>query len=109
MPTELGELVEFLHHGNTQIRQIAVENLVPYSKAQPSIFKSNQLAPVRDLKLLVKDYAPIAKHVLDILINLSTDHEILKFLAEDDALLESILLRITVRALLPNSPQRPPD
>ena len=73
------QLVEFLHHGNTQIRQIgtapphtgtsptfpnndahplfsAAENLLPYSKTQPSIFKTAQLAPVKDLKLLVKDY-----------------------------------------------------
>ncbi|KAL9585386.1 MAG: hypothetical protein Q9212_001568, partial [Teloschistes hypoglaucus] len=136
MPTELEELVEFLHHGNTQIRQIgkcpsthcprtgqnlvlrslnsylkhitilpepsltrtstlAVENLVPYSKTQPSIFKTAQLTPIKDLKLLVKDYPPIAKNALTILINISTDPEILKSLAEDDALLESIFIRVT--------------
>jgi hypothetical protein len=51
------QLVEFLHHGNTQIRQVAAEHLVGYSTAQPAIFKSSQLAPVNDLKLLVKDYS----------------------------------------------------
>lgn len=69
------KLVEFLHHGNTQIRQIgmsytstsaglsteflyeATENLVSYSKNQPAIFKTGQLTPIRDLKLLVKDYS----------------------------------------------------
>lgn len=70
------QLVEFLHHGNTQIRQIgmhngdflvldlglmvvstAAENLVGYSSSQPSIFKTGQLTPVKDLKLLVKDYS----------------------------------------------------
>jgi hypothetical protein len=51
------QLVEFIHHGNTPIRQLAVENLIPYSLSQPSIFKKNQLLPVRDLKLLVRDYA----------------------------------------------------
>ena len=56
MPSELEDLVEFLHHGNTQIRQIAVENLLPYSTTQPDIFKKPQLVPVQDLKLLVKDY-----------------------------------------------------
>ncbi|KAL9127704.1 MAG: hypothetical protein Q9217_003477 [Psora testacea] len=56
MPTELEELVEFLHHGNTQIRQIATENLVPYSKVQPKIFVTKELVPVKDLKLLVRDY-----------------------------------------------------
>ncbi|KAL8986570.1 MAG: hypothetical protein Q9177_004154, partial [Variospora cf. flavescens] len=94
-PTELEELVGFLHHGNTQIRQIAAENLVPYSKTQPSIFKNGQLTPIKDLKLLVKDYAPIAKIALTILINISTDPEILKSLSEDDAFLETIMARIT--------------
>ncbi|KAL8923756.1 MAG: hypothetical protein Q9172_003002 [Xanthocarpia lactea] len=103
MATELEELIEFLHHGNTQIRQIGTpsaglkttENLVPYSKTQPAIFKSGQLSPVKDLKLLVKDYAPIASSALTILINISVDPEILKFLAEDDVFLENILNRIT--------------
>jgi len=35
----------------------AAENLVPYSKSFPSIFKSGQCTPARDLKLLIKDYA----------------------------------------------------
>ncbi|KAL8862396.1 MAG: hypothetical protein Q9178_001405 [Gyalolechia marmorata] len=73
----------------------STENLVPYSKSQPVIFKSGQLSPVKDLKLLVKDYAPIAKSALTILINISVDPEILKSLAEDDVFLESILNRIT--------------
>ncbi|KAF2135389.1 uncharacterized protein K452DRAFT_23168 [Aplosporella prunicola CBS 121167] len=95
MPTELEELVEFLHHGNTQIRQIAAENLVGFSTAQPSLFKRNQLEPIKDLKLLVKDYTPIAKNALTMLINLSDDEEVRKSLVEDNALLETILLRIT--------------
>ncbi|KAI9699499.1 MAG: hypothetical protein M1820_007130 [Bogoriella megaspora] len=113
-------LVEFLHHGNTQIRQIgngfshricrvailifwsqAAENLVGYSSTQPEIFKTGQLTPVKDLKLLIKDYPvepspnPISKNALTILINLSGDAEVLKFLAEDNAFLESLLLRIS--------------
>ncbi|KAL2005030.1 hypothetical protein VTN00DRAFT_2880 [Thermoascus crustaceus] len=95
MPTELEELVEFLHHGNTQIRQIACENLLGYSTAQPSLFKRQQLLPVRDLKLLVRDYAPIAKNALTILINLSADEEVLANLAEDDAFLETLLAKVT--------------
>ena len=34
----------------------AVEALVPYSLSQPAIFKTNELLPVKDLKLLVRDY-----------------------------------------------------
>ncbi|EFR05517.1 hypothetical protein MGYG_08533 [Nannizzia gypsea CBS 118893] len=95
MPTELEELVDFLHHGNTQIRQIACENLVGYSASQPVLFKRHQLLPVRDLKLLVRDYPPIAKDALTILINLSADDEVLKELAEDDAFLEALLKKVT--------------
>ncbi|KAH9826438.1 hypothetical protein Tdes44962_MAKER03431 [Teratosphaeria destructans] len=89
MPTELEELVEFLHHGNTQIRQIG------YSTAQPSLFKRNQLEPVRDLKLLIKDYASIARNALTILVNITEDKEVLESLARDDAFLESLLRRVT--------------
>ncbi|KAL2443730.1 Protein HGH1-like protein [Exophiala dermatitidis] len=94
MPTELEELVEFLHHGNTQIRQIACEHLVGHS-SEPSIFKKPQLVPVQDLKLLVKDYPPIAKNALTILVNLSRDAEILENLAADDAFLDTLLKKIT--------------
>ncbi|KAJ4412373.1 Protein hgh1 [Didymella pomorum] len=95
MPTELEELVEFLHHGNTQIRQAAAEHLVGYSQADVPLFKRNQLEPVKDLKLLVKDYAPIAKNALTILINISADLEVLKDISKDDAFLELLLSRIT--------------
>ncbi|KAK3705458.1 Protein hgh1 [Vermiconidia calcicola] len=95
MPSELEDLVEFLHHGNTQIRQISVEELVPYSTAQPDIFKRHQLLPIKDLKLLIKDYPPIAKNVFTILVNLSEDAEVLKILMDDDAFLESLLRRVT--------------
>ncbi|KAF2133179.1 DNA-binding protein-like protein HGH1 [Dothidotthia symphoricarpi CBS 119687] len=95
MPTELEDLVEFLHHGNTQIRQAAVEHLVGYSQTDVPLFKRNQLEPVKDLKLLVKDYAPIAKNAFTILINISSDTEITKTLAKDDAFLETLLSRIT--------------
>ncbi|TID25126.1 dna-binding protein hgh1 [Venturia nashicola] len=96
MSSELEELVQFLTHGNTQIRQIAVENLVGFSTSNhQSVFKINNLKPIKDLKLLVRDYEPISKNSLTILINLSNDREVLKDLATDDAFLETLLLRIT--------------
>lgn len=51
---------------------------------------------MKDLKLLIKDYAPIAKNALTILVNISSDSEVLKSLAKDDAFLELLLSRITV-------------
>ncbi|KAI9729637.1 MAG: hypothetical protein M1818_008440 [Claussenomyces sp. TS43310] len=95
MPTELEDLVEFIHHGNTSIRQLAVENLVPFSLSQPAIFKRNQLLPVKDLKLLVRDYPQIAKNAITILINISTDREVLECLSSDDGFLESLMARLT--------------
>ncbi|KAL4911876.1 hypothetical protein BDW62DRAFT_195953 [Aspergillus aurantiobrunneus] len=95
MKTELDELVEFLHHGNTQIRQIACENLVGYSVSKPEIFKRHQLLPIRDLKLLVRDYTPIASNALTILVNLSGDQEVLDNLASDDAFMETLLTKVT--------------
>lgn len=74
----------------------AAEHLVGYSLSDVPLFKRNQLEPVKDLKLLVKDYAPIAKNALTILVNISSDAEVLKSLAKDDALLETLLSRITV-------------
>jgi hypothetical protein len=73
-----------------------VENLVGYSQENIPLFKYNQLEPVKDLKLLIKDYAPIAKNAFTILINISSNAEILKVLAKDDAFLEALLSRITV-------------
>lgn len=50
---------------------------------------------MKDLKLLVKDYPPIAKNALTILINISKDPDVLALLAEDDAFLETLLVRVT--------------
>ncbi|KAF2157227.1 DNA-binding protein HGH1 [Myriangium duriaei CBS 260.36] len=95
MPTELEELVEFLHHGNTQVRQIAVENLVGYSSDQPELFKRNQLEPIKDLKLLIRDYTPIAKNAITMLINLSEDKEVIQALTTDEKFVETLFARLT--------------
>ena len=86
------------HHPAIESRshQAAAEHLVGYSQADVPLFKRNQLEPVKDLKLLVKDYAPIAKNALTILINISADLDVLKDISKDDAFLELLLSRITV-------------
>jgi len=102
----------------------AAENLVGYSSSQPAIFKTAQLTPIKDLKLLVKDHPvggpprshkrrvhsvakslprvafpqSIAKNAVTILVNLSADPEVLEALATDDAFVESVLTRLLVRA-----------
>ncbi|KAI0132736.1 hypothetical protein BJ170DRAFT_700492 [Xylariales sp. AK1849] len=95
MPTELEELVGFIANPNPQIRLLATENLIPYTTSQPSIFKSDSLLPVRDLKSLVKDHQKIAENVITILINLSADRDILESLATDGTFLETTLSSIT--------------
>ncbi len=54
--TRTAKLLGFIANENPQIRLLAVEHLVPYSTTQPSIFKSNQLQPVKHLKFLVRDH-----------------------------------------------------
>lgn len=50
------QLVGFIASPNAQIRLLATENLVIYSTSQPDIFKVENLLPVKNLKLLVKDH-----------------------------------------------------
>jgi hypothetical protein len=54
---------------------------------------------VKDLKLLLKDYPPIAKNALTSLVNISDDPEVIKSLVEDDAFMESLFRKITVRCV----------
>ncbi|KAM0432816.1 hypothetical protein ACHAPT_004518 [Fusarium lateritium] len=102
MPTELEELVGFIAHPNPQIRQVAVENLVPYSTAEPNIFKDSQLQPIKHLKFLVRDHPKIAEHAVTILINLSGDQEILENIATDERFL-GILFQLIVDPEEPNA------
>ena len=46
----------FIASPNPQIRKLAIENLVPYSTAEPGIFKTEQLTPVKNLKILIRDH-----------------------------------------------------
>ncbi|RCI10399.1 hypothetical protein L249_4394 [Ophiocordyceps polyrhachis-furcata BCC 54312] len=87
-------LVGFIAHPNPQIRLAATEALVPYSTAETAVFKADDLKPVRNLKLLVRDQPKIAEHVLDILVNLSADAVVLDHLAGDQRLLELLFLRL---------------
>ncbi|KAK4103636.1 DUF383-domain-containing protein [Parathielavia hyrcaniae] len=95
MPTELEELVGFIAHPNPQIRKLAAENLVPYSTEQPSIFKTQELQPVKHLKFLIRDHPEIAEHAITILVNLTADRSILENVAADDRFLGFLLSNLT--------------
>lgn len=53
------------------------------------------MEPIVDLKLLIKDYTPISKNALTMLINVSDDEEVVSCLIDDDKFLEDLLRRVT--------------
>ncbi|KAF5708361.1 hypothetical protein FMUND_10632 [Fusarium mundagurra] len=95
-------LVGFIANPNAQIRLLAAENLVPYSLSEPSIFKAEKLQPVKHLSFLVRDHPKIAEHAITMLVNLSSDQEVLEFLAKDEKFL-GILFDLIVNPEEPNA------
>jgi hypothetical protein len=104
MPTELEELVGFIAHPNPQIRQLAIVNLVPYSTSEPAVFKAENLQPIKNLRLLVRDHASISEFAITILVNLSGDREVLEVLATDEKFVEHIFARLVVSRHLSTNP-----
>lgn len=50
------KLIGFVSHPNAQLRLAAIEAAVPYSLSDPAVFKANDLLPVRNLKVLLRDH-----------------------------------------------------
>ncbi|KAI0596446.1 hypothetical protein F4775DRAFT_584935 [Biscogniauxia sp. FL1348] len=96
MPTELEELVGLVADPKPEVRVLAAEHLVPYSTSQPNIFKADNLKPVKNLKILIRDHPKIAQHVITLLVNLSADREVLECLATDDKFLSEVLRQVTI-------------
>jgi hypothetical protein len=96
MATQLEELVGFIANPNAQIRLLAAENLVPYSLAEPNVFKTEKLQPIKHLSFLVRDHPKIAEHAITMLVNLSSDKEVLEFLATDEKFLGIVFDLIVV-------------
>ncbi|KOS22854.1 FAM203 family protein [Escovopsis weberi] len=94
MPSELEELVGFIAHPNPQIRALATQNLIPYSTTDPTIFKAEQLKPIKHLKFLINDQRTIAGNALNILVNLSGDPEVLQIVASDEKFLDRVFAYI---------------
>ncbi|KAI1325501.1 hypothetical protein F5Y16DRAFT_377833 [Xylariaceae sp. FL0255] len=102
MPSELEDLVGLVIDRNPQVRVLAAEHLIPFSISQPAIFKTENLKPVQNLKLLIKDDPQIAQHIVTILVNLSADQQILDNLVKDDKFLTEIFRQI-VQSNEPNA------
>ncbi|KAI1828659.1 hypothetical protein F4861DRAFT_12997 [Xylaria intraflava] len=98
MPTEQEELVGLVTDRNPQVRILAAEHLVPFSISEVEIFKTENLKPVNQLKRLIRDHPDIAKYIIEILINLSLDHEVLENLATDDNFLSEVYRQIIIPA-----------
>ncbi|KAK9237350.1 hypothetical protein V1525DRAFT_360810 [Lipomyces kononenkoae] len=96
MPSELEELVEFLHSPQAMIRNIALQHLVGYSTTpQKTIFLSDNCRPIKDLKTIARDTPKIAKDALTVLANMSEFVKIRAILAEDLGFLEFVITSIT--------------
>lgn len=54
--TNNGQLVGFIASPNPKIRQIALDNLLPYSLELPAIFKTDGLLPVKNLRTAATDH-----------------------------------------------------
>ncbi|KAK9318201.1 hypothetical protein V1522DRAFT_397288 [Lipomyces starkeyi] len=96
MPSELEELVEFLHSPQPMIRNIALQHLVGYSNGpQNTIFLRDNCRPIKDLKIIARDTPKIAKDALTILANMSEFVKIRTMLVEDLGFLEFVVTSIT--------------
>ncbi|KAK9253996.1 hypothetical protein V1507DRAFT_456920 [Lipomyces tetrasporus] len=96
MPSELEELVEFLHSPQPMIRNIALQHLVGYSTGpQNTVFLRDNYRPIKDLKIIARDTPKIAKDALTILANMSEFVKIRTMLAEDLGFLEFVVTSIT--------------
>lgn len=96
MPTELEELVEFLHSPQPQVVQIALDNLVGYSQGpHQQIFAYNNYEAIKDLKFIAQQQGQtIVAHSLTILTNVCEDIMMRKLIAEDTEFVKFLVSRI---------------
>jgi len=49
---------------------------VPYSLSEPSIFRANELKPVKDLKLLIRDHPVCARFSIVLAVSQDSDIDV---------------------------------
>ncbi|KAF0555779.1 eukaryotic protein [Gigaspora margarita] len=89
MEEQLNSLLEFLHDGNPNVRQLALNHLLGYtvkSSQLQNIFKQNNMRPISDLKNICREDPVIAHDAFKALVNLASDDEICKELNDDNFL-----------------------
>ncbi|CAG8632213.1 1662_t:CDS:2 [Cetraspora pellucida] len=97
MEEQLNSLLEFLHDGNPNVRQLALSHLLGYtikSSQLQNIFKQNNMRPIKDLKSICKEDPIVANDAFKALVNLtSDDNEICKELNDDSFL--QLMIKMT--------------
>lgn len=96
MPTELEELVEFLHSPQPAVVQIALDNLVGYSLGpQKQVFAYNNYEAIKDLKKLSQDSGKTTvSQSVTILANLCDDSQMRKLVVDDKEYLKILVSAI---------------
>lgn len=96
MPTELEELVGFLHSPQPAVVQIALDNLVGYSQGpQQKVFAYDNYEAVKDLKKLSKDTGKTSvSQSVTILANLCDDPHVRELIVEDTEYLKFLVSAI---------------
>lgn len=96
MPSELEELVGFLHDPSLNVKEIALENLVQFSPGgannQQSIFKYDNSRAITDLKALTKEKkGKTINEALTILVNLCDDSQFRELIIKDKEFVKYII------------------
>ncbi|PSK38756.1 hypothetical protein C7M61_002695 [Candidozyma pseudohaemuli] len=97
MPSELEELVGFLHSPQPAVVQIALDNLVGYSTGpQQKVFAYDNYTAITDLKKLSKDSGKTTvSQSVTILANLCDDEAMRKLIVDDVDYLSFLVSEIT--------------
>lgn len=96
MPTELEELVGFLHSPQPAVVLIALDNLVGYSQGPQSlVFAYDNYTAITDLKKLAQDEGKTnVSQSVTILANLCTDTKVRDLIVEDEKFLKYLVSSI---------------
>ncbi|CEP62755.1 Hgh1p LALA0_S06e03048g [Lachancea lanzarotensis] len=96
MPTQLEELVSFLHSAQPAVRQIALDNVVGFSTgANAAIFKYDNYRAIKDLKELARENSRLlVQQSVTILANLCDDPTMRRLIADDGDFVEFLTWKI---------------
>lgn len=96
MPTQLEELVSFLHSPQPAVKQIALDNLVAFSSGpNSSIFKYDNCRAIADLKELAREKSKLlVQQSITILVNLCDDTEMRRLIGDDHQFIAFLVNKI---------------